>query len=83
MLRIIAILKKAISKSRVKITLYGIIHSTDIDALDVIPAKYQGGILYFGVGAGLQLIRINRTDYIKMELSYVQKGPPTKTASKP
>jgi hypothetical protein len=56
------------------ITIFGIAQMTDIDATDVIPPKAMDEILNIGIGASLKIIRIKRTDYIKMEMSYIQKG---------
>lgn len=56
------------------ITIFGIAQMTDIDATDVIPPKSMDEILNIGIGASLKIIRIKRTDYIKIEVSYIQKG---------
>lgn len=57
-------------------TIFGIAQMTDIDATDVIPPKSMDEILNIGIGASLKIIRIKRTDYIKMEMSYIQKVSP-------
>ena len=56
------------------ITIFGIAHMTDIDFTDVIPPKSMDEILNIGFGASLKILRIKRTDYIKMEMCYIQKG---------
>lgn len=55
-------------------TIFGIAHITDIDVTRVIPPKSMDEILNIGFGASLKIIRIKGTDYIKMEMSYIQKG---------
>jgi hypothetical protein len=55
------------------ITIFGIVHRTDIDASDVVLPKSNSEILNIGFGTSIK-IRIKRKDYVKFEMSYIQKG---------
>ena len=66
------------NKTRHKITggdisVFGIIDETDIDAPNSILPKLHGAILNWGVGISIKK-RIIRNEYLKTELSFIQKG---------